>query len=73
MAKEILSVDHSVKAAIRNNNITEIFRMLTEGRKKGMFTMHQDLLRLVKADIITKETALNYANNRKIMSNLLSY
>ncbi|NLA23132.1 MAG: Flp pilus assembly complex ATPase component TadA, partial [Candidatus Marinimicrobia bacterium] len=73
LAKEILSVDYSVQAAIRNNNITEIFQMITEGKNKGMFTLQQDLYRLVRNGTITTETALNYCNNKKIMQQLLGF
>jgi twitching motility protein PilT len=73
LAKEILSVDFSVQAAIRNKNITEIFQMITEGRNKGMFTLQQDLYRLVRNGAITVETAMNFCNNKKIMKQLLSY
>jgi len=73
LAKEILSVDYSVQAAIRNNNITEIFQMITEGKNKGMFTLQQDLYRLVKNGTITVETAMNYCNNKKIMQQLLGF
>ena len=73
LAKEILSVDHSVQAAIRNGNITELYQMLTEGKSQGMFTMQQDLYRLFKAGVITMETAMNYCNNKKVMTNLLKY
>ncbi|MCD6182362.1 MAG: Flp pilus assembly complex ATPase component TadA [Candidatus Cloacimonetes bacterium] len=71
LAKEILSVGPSEQAAIRNGNVNELFQMLTEGRRRGMCTMQQDLLSLVKRGVITKETALNYANNRKVMKQLL--
>ncbi len=73
LVKEILSVDNSIQAAIRNGNITEIFQMLTEGKTKGMFTLQQDLYRLVKSGVITAETAMNYCNNKKVMTNLLNY
>ncbi|MDP8268401.1 MAG: ATPase, T2SS/T4P/T4SS family [Candidatus Tenebribacter davisii] len=73
LAKEILSVDYSVQAAIRNGNITELFQMLTEGKSQGMFTMQQDLYRLFKAGVITMQTAMNYCNNKKVMANLLKY
>ena len=73
LAKEILSVDYSVQAAIINGNITELFQMLTEGKSSGMFTMQQDLYRLFKTGIITMETAMNYCNNKKVMTNLLKY
>ncbi|MCD8479617.1 MAG: type IV pilus twitching motility protein PilT [Candidatus Cloacimonetes bacterium] len=35
LAKEILSVDHSVQAAIRNKNIGEIYQMMVEGKRLG--------------------------------------
>ncbi|MEA2095117.1 MAG: ATPase, T2SS/T4P/T4SS family [Candidatus Cloacimonadota bacterium] len=73
LAKEILSVDYSIQAAIRNGNITELYQMLTEGKASGMFTMQQDLYRLFKAGIISMETAMNYCNNKKVMTNLLKY
>jgi twitching motility protein PilT len=73
LAKEILSVNSSVQAAIRNSNINEIYQMVNEGRKYGMFTMEQDLFNLHKLNKITKATAMNYSNNRKRMAQLLSY
>jgi len=73
LAKEILSVTPSVKAAIRNQNISEIYQMITEGKKYGMITLEQDLFNLYKKGEITKEVALNHSNNRKRMQQLLTY
>ncbi|MEA2103817.1 MAG: ATPase, T2SS/T4P/T4SS family [Candidatus Cloacimonadota bacterium] len=73
MAKEILSVTNSVKAAIKNNNISEIFQMLSEGKKHGMFTLQQDLFRLVKKGKISSKIAMDYSNNKKLMLQLLKY
>ncbi|PKN74549.1 MAG: twitching motility protein PilT [Candidatus Cloacimonetes bacterium HGW-Cloacimonetes-2] len=72
MAKEILSVDASVQAAIRNKNIGEIYQMMVEGRKLGMTTLEQDLLELFKRGIITNISAMSYANNKKRMMQLLA-
>lgn len=72
LAKEILSVDNSVQAAIRNKNIGEIYQMMIEGRKMGMITLEQDLQRLYKSGIITNRTAMNFANNKGRMMQLLS-
>ncbi len=71
LAKEILSVDYSIQAAIRNDNISEIFQMITQGKANGMFTMQQDLYRLFDTGVITMETAMSYCNNKKVMANLL--
>jgi len=72
LAKEILSVDSSVRAAIRNKNISEIYQMMIEGRKYGMMTMEQDLLELYKRGFITTKTAINFANNKKRIMQLLA-
>ena len=72
LAKEILSVDSSVKAAIRNQNIGEIYQMMVEGKRVGMCTLEQDLKELHRKGLITQQSALNYANNKKRMSQLLA-
>lgn len=72
LAKEILSVDASVQAAIRNKNIGEIYQMMVEGRKYGMITMEQDLMDLYKKGVISHQTAVNFSNNKKRMTQLLS-
>ncbi len=72
MAKEILAVDSSVQAAIRNKNIGEIYQMMVEGKRFGMCTMEQDLRELQRKGIITQQTALNYSNNKKRMQQLFS-
>ncbi len=64
LAKEILLVTSSVKAAIRNKNTHEIYQMISEGGKLGMITMEQDLYRLFKNRLITESSAYNYANNK---------
>lgn len=72
LAKEVLIANTSVKAAIRNDNVGEIYQMLMEGGDKGMNTMEQDLKRLYNDSKISKENALNYANNKTKMVQLLS-
>ncbi len=73
LAKEILSVNASVVAAIKNNNISEIYQMISEGKKYGMQSIEQDLYNLYKNNVITKETAYNYANNKNRMMQILQY
>ena len=73
LAKEILSVNASVVAAIKNNNVSEIYQMITEGKKQGMISIEQDLFNLYKNGIITKENAINYSNNKNRMLQLLQY
>ncbi len=73
LAKEILSVNSSVQAAIRNGNINEIYQMINESKKFGMVTMEQDLFNLYKKNVITKTSAMNFANNKKRITQLLTY
>jgi len=72
LAKEVLLVTSSVKAAIRNDNVNEIYQMLMEGSEKGMNTMEQDLKRLYDAGKISREEAINNANNKKRLKQLIS-
>lgn len=71
LAKEVLWVTPPVRAAIKNGNLGEIYQMIWEGTKSGQITLEQDLYRLVRKNRITKETALNYANNKRRLLQLL--
>jgi len=72
LAKEVLLVTPSVRAAIRNDNVNEIYQMLAEGSETGMITMEQDLKRLFDEGKISKEEAINNANNKKRLYQLLN-
>lgn len=72
MAKEILLNTSSIKAAIKNNNTSEIYQMLMEGGNLGMLTLEQDLKRLYDEGIISLEEAYNYANNKKKLKDLIN-
>ncbi|MCX7875274.1 MAG: PilT/PilU family type 4a pilus ATPase [Melioribacteraceae bacterium] len=71
LAKEVLIVTPSVKAAIKNNNTSEIYMMINQGGPQGMITMEQDLLRLYTEKKISKENAVAYANNKTRILQLL--
>lgn len=71
MAKEVLLVTPSVKAAIKNNNTSEIYMMINQAGPQGMITMEQDLMRLFNERKISKENAIAYANNKTRMLQLL--
>jgi twitching motility protein PilT len=72
LAKEILIVTPSVRAAIKNGNTGEIYQMITEGSALGMITMEQDLYRLYRSNTISIDEALNYANNKKRLRQLIN-
>lgn len=72
LAKEVLLVTPSVKAAIKNNNTSEIYMMINQGGAQGMITMEQDLKRLYLAMKISLETAITYANNKTRIQQILA-
>jgi len=71
LAKEVMVVTPSIQAAIKNNNTEEVYQMITEGKKYGMCTMEQDLKRLAATNRISIQTAENFANNKRMMQQLL--
>ena len=70
LAKEVMLMTPSIRAAIRNNNIGEIYQMINESGDIGMITMEKDLFRLYQEKKISLENALNYANNKKRINEL---
>lgn len=72
LAKEVLLVNSSVKAAIKNNNTSEIYMMINQGGQFGMQTMEQDLKRLFLQKKISLEAAMSFANNKTRMQQLLT-
>jgi len=72
LTKEVMLANPSVRAAIKNNNTGEIYQMMSESNDKGMNTMEQDLKRLHLARKISLEVALNFANNKRRLQQLLN-
>jgi twitching motility protein PilT len=56
-AREIMIKNAAVSNLIRENKISQIGTILETSAKNGMFSLDQDLKRLYKDKIITKETA----------------
>ncbi|MGD1046459.1 MAG: ATPase, T2SS/T4P/T4SS family [Bacteroidota bacterium] len=71
LAKEIMLGTPSVRAAIKNNNTSEIYQMISEGTDLGMTSMEQDLKRLYLQKKISLENAMNFANNKRRLQQLL--
>lgn len=72
LAREVMLMTPSVRSAIKNNNTGEIYQMIQESSEMGMTTMEQDLRRLFLQKKISLETAMNFANNKKRMQQLLA-
>lgn len=65
LAKEVLWMTPSARAAIKNNNTNEIYQMMWEGWNIGQITLEQDLYRLMRQGLITPDVALDHANNKR--------
>lgn len=72
LVKEVLVVNPSVKAAIKNNNTSEIYMMINQGAQQGMITLEQDLKRLYMLKKISLDTAITYSNNKTRIQQILS-
>jgi len=62
----------SVRAAIKNNNTSEVYQMMAESSDLGMITIEQDLKRLYLQKKITLEVAMNFANNKRRLQQILN-
>lgn len=71
LAKEVMWMTSSARAAIKNDNTGEIYQMMWEGANLGMTTLEQDLHRLVRRRLITPETAIDFANNKRRLQQIL--
>ena len=72
LAKEVLLMIPSVRAAIKNNNTGEIYQMMAESGDLGMITLEQDLKRMYLQKKISMETAMVAANNKRRFQQLMN-
>ena len=72
LAKEVLVMIPSVRAAIKNNNTGEIYQMMAESGDQGMITLEQDLKRLYMQKKVSLENAMVNANNKRRFQQLLN-
>jgi twitching motility protein PilT len=72
LAKEVLVMIPSVRAAIKNNNTGEIYQMMAESGDLGMITLEQDLKRLYMSKKISLDNALVASNNKRRFQQLLN-
>ena len=71
LAKEVMWVTPSIRAAIKNGNTSEIYQMMWEGSASGQQTMEQDLHRLYRKRMIEVGVAMSFANSKKRMKQLI--
>jgi twitching motility protein PilT len=72
LAKEVMIMTPSVRAAIKNNNTGEIYQMMAESGDLGMVTLEQDLKRLYLQKRISLEAAIVSSNNKRRLQQLLN-
>jgi twitching motility protein PilT len=72
LAKEVMIVIPSVRAAIKNNNTGEIYQMMAESADVGMTTLEQDLKRLYMQKKISLENAIVAANNKRRFQQIMN-
>ena len=62
-AFEVMRINSAIRSLIRDSKTHQIDSAIAAGAAEGMMTMDQSILRLVKAGLVDKETALNYSEN----------
>ena len=72
LAKELMIMTPSVRAAIKNNNTGEIYQMMAESSDLGMITLEQDLKRLYVQKKISLDNAVVAANNKRRLQQILN-
>ena len=70
-ACEILQLSSAVKSMIRDNKNHQIDNVIASGSKEGMCTMDQSILSLFRCGMISRETALEYADRPEQLERLL--
>jgi twitching motility protein PilT len=71
-AFEIMHVNSAIRNMIRENKGHQIDMAISSGAGEGMISMDQSILALYKEGKITKETALEYADNPEQMQRRLN-
>ena len=71
-AFEIMHVNSAIRNMIRENKGHQIDMAISSGAAEGMISMDQSILALYKEGKITKETALEYADNPEQMQRRLN-
>ncbi len=66
-AFEIMHVNNAIRGMIRDNKNYQIENAISTGKNEGMITMDSSILHLYQSGVISKETAINYADHPDLM------
>ena len=62
-AYEVMHINSAIRSLIRDNKGHQIDNVIASGAKEGMFTMDQYIHMLYREGRISRETAIEYADN----------
>lgn len=71
-AFEIMHMNSAIRSMIRDSKNHQIAAQIAAGGPEGMMTMDQSILSLYRAGRITRQTALDHADNPEQMQRLLN-
>jgi twitching motility protein PilT len=71
-AVELLMVNTAAANLIRSSKTRQLYSMMETGAKDGMWTLDQDLARLVKNNRISREVAIEFCNDAAGFDRLVS-
>ncbi len=60
---ELMQINSAIRGMIRENKNYQIDNVIAAGKNEGMLSMDQSILSLYEQGLITRETALNYADH----------
>lgn len=68
---EVMTVNSAIRNMIRDGRTHQIDNAITAGMSREMLSMDAELLRLAKEGVISRETALIYAQNQELLEKKL--
>jgi twitching motility protein PilT len=70
--QEILRITPAIRNLIREDKIHQIYSQMQIGQDQtGMFTMNQNIKKILDAGLITSDTAMSYSNNPEELARML--
>ena len=69
---EVMHINSAIRSMIRDNKNHQIGNAIASGGKEGMISMDQALLELYREGVITRETALEYAETPDLIRRQLN-
>ena len=71
-AFEVMHVNSAIRSMIRDNKSHQISNTMAASNSSGMITMDQAIVELYRQGLITKETALDYADTPELVNRQLN-